>query len=166
MMRPNFRMFEQHCTIEKLRLSVYHWGVWLYFGYFQKKSILKTPQHCQCCLNCIQILYSGRYELVLPVIICFIKINVSLSDILASQKCIKWGWCIIRGWMTVMRWGNNSPKNGSEPILVMNGWTNDNTGEVGGSSETSGEWKRCGRWWGKGWVKRPVKSNSNIWVSK
>ena len=67
----------------------------------KKQSILKILQHHQYCLNCIQILYSGRYELVLPVTICFVKISGVLSDILASQKCIKWGWHIIKGWMTV-----------------------------------------------------------------
>ena len=48
-------------------------------------------------------MYSGRYEVVLPVKIYFVKIGAVLSDILASQKCIKWGWYIIRGWMTVPR---------------------------------------------------------------
>ena len=71
------------------------------FQLFPKTVHLKTPQHCQCCLDCIQILYSGRYELALPVTICFVKIGLVLSDVLASQKCIKWGWCVIRGWMTV-----------------------------------------------------------------
>ena len=46
-------------------------------------------------------MYNGRYELVLPVTIQFVKIGAVLGDILASQKCIKWGWCIIKGWMTV-----------------------------------------------------------------
>ena len=46
-------------------------------------------------------MYSGRYEVVLPVTFCFVKIGAVLGDILASQKCIKWGWRIIRGWMTV-----------------------------------------------------------------
>ena len=68
----------------------------------EKQSILKTSQHHQCCLNCVQSLYSGRYELVLPIEICFVKICVVLSDILTNQKCIKWGWCIIKGWMTVI----------------------------------------------------------------
>ena len=68
----------------------------------EKLSILKIPQHCQCWVDSVQILYSGRYELVLPVTICFIKIGAVLSDIVASQKCIKWGWCIIRGWMAVI----------------------------------------------------------------
>ena len=57
-----------------------------------------------CCVDCVQILYSGRYELVLPVTIFFVKIGAVLIDILASQKCIKWGWCIITyGVMTVAR---------------------------------------------------------------
>ena len=87
---------------EKPRLWVYHWGVWCISAISAKQSILKTPQHHQCCLNSAQILYSGKYELVLPIQICFIKIGIVLSDILTSQKCIKWGWCIIRGWMTVV----------------------------------------------------------------
>ena len=65
-----------------------------YFSHFQKLSILKIPQHCQCCVDCVQFLYSGRYEVVLPVKFYFVKIGAVLSDILGSQKCIKWGWCI------------------------------------------------------------------------
>jgi hypothetical protein len=45
-------------------------------------SILETPQDHQYYLNCIQTLYSGRYELVLPVEICFVIIGVVLSEIL------------------------------------------------------------------------------------
>ena len=40
---------------------------------------------------------------MLPVTIQFVKISAVLGDILASQKCIKWGWYIIKGWMTVLR---------------------------------------------------------------
>ena len=46
-------------------------------------------------------MYSGRHEPALPVTIYFVKVGLVLSDILASQKCIKWGWHIIRGCMTV-----------------------------------------------------------------
>ena len=67
-----------------------------------KQSILKILQRRQYCFDCVQTLYSGRCELVLPVTICFIKFGEVLSDILASQKCIKWGWRIIKGWMTVL----------------------------------------------------------------
>ena len=68
----------------------------------EKQSILKFLQRHQYCFDCVQTLYSGRCELVLPVTICFIKFGEVLSDILASQKCIKWGWRIIKGWMTVL----------------------------------------------------------------
>ena len=68
----------------------------------EKQSILKILQRRQYCFDCVQTFYSGRCELVLPVTICFVKVGVVLSDILASQKCIKRGWRIIKGWMTVI----------------------------------------------------------------
>ena len=99
---PNFRMFGQHSTEKNQDYVCIIEGCDCISGISEIQSILKTPQHFQCFLNCIQILYSGRYELVLPITICFVKIGVVLSDISTSQKCIKWGWCIIRGWMTVL----------------------------------------------------------------
>jgi len=38
----------------------------------------------------------------------FTKIDVVLSEILADQKCIKWWWCIISRWMTVVGCSYNS----------------------------------------------------------
>ena len=98
---PHFRMFGHHFIKKNQDYGCIIEGCDCILAISEKQSILKTPQHHQCCLDCVQILYSGRYELVLPVKICFVKIGVVLSDILTSQKCIKWGWRIIRGWMTV-----------------------------------------------------------------
>ena len=94
-------MFGQHFTKKNQNYGCIIEGCDCISAISKKQSILKIPQHCQCSLNCVQTLYSGRYEVVLPITICFIKIGVVLSDILTSQKCIKWGWCIIKGWMTV-----------------------------------------------------------------
>ena len=94
-------MFEQHFTKKNQDYGCIIEGCDSILAISGKQSILKTPQHHQCCLNCVEILYSGRYELVLPIKIYLVKIGVVLSDILTSQKCIKWGWCIIKGWMTV-----------------------------------------------------------------
>ena len=99
---PNFRMFGQHFTKKNQDYRCIVEGCDCISAISEKQSILKTPQHCQYCLGCVQISYNGRYELVLPVKICFVRIGAVLSDILTSQKCIKWGWCIIRGWMTVV----------------------------------------------------------------
>ena len=98
---PNFRMFGQCFTKKNQDYGCILEGCDCISAISEKQFILKTPQRHQCCLDCVQIWYSGRYELVLPVKIRFVKIGVVLSDILTSQKCIKWGWCIIRGWMTV-----------------------------------------------------------------
>ena len=98
---PNFRMFGQHFTKKNQDYGCIIEGCECISAISEKQSILKTPQHCQCCLDCVQSLYTGRYELLLPVKICFVKIGVVLSDISTSQKCINWGWCIIKGWMTV-----------------------------------------------------------------
>ena len=86
---PIFRMFEQHFTKKNQDYGCIIEECEYISAMSKKQSILKILQHHQYCLNCIQILYSGRYELVLPVTICFVKISGVLSDILASQKCIK-----------------------------------------------------------------------------
>ena len=110
---PNFRMFGQHFTKKNQNYGcIVEWCECI-SAISEKQPILKTPQHRQCCLDWVQILYSGRYELVLPVKFCFVKICVVLSDILSSQKCIKWGWCIIKGWMTVpyaRTWSSHSAR--------------------------------------------------------
>ena len=98
---PNFRMFEQHFIKKNQDYVCIIEGCDCILAISEKQSVLKMPQHRQYCLDCIQNLYSGRYELVLPVTICFVNIGGVLSDILASRKCIKWGWRIIKGWMTV-----------------------------------------------------------------
>ena len=55
----------------------------------EKQSILKTPQYCQWCLCCILLLYSSRYELVIHIKMCFIKICVVLSEISGKVEDIQ-----------------------------------------------------------------------------
>ena len=84
-------MFGQHFTKKNQDHGCIIEGYDCISAISEKQSILKTSQHCQCCLDCVQILYSRRYELVLPVKIYFVKIGVVLSDILTSQKVYQMG---------------------------------------------------------------------------
>ena len=55
----------------------------------EKQSIFKTPQYCEQCLHCIQILGKGKYELAIHIKICFIKIGVVFSEISAKVEDIQ-----------------------------------------------------------------------------
>ena len=69
---------------EKVRL-------WVYIIAISENSPFWKLHSIVSCLDCVRIPYSGRYELALPVTSFFVKIGLVLSDILAIQKCIKWG---------------------------------------------------------------------------
>jgi len=67
-----------------------------------KHPLLNILLWNQNLFNRLGILWQTCWYVYVVRKICLKKNGDDLGKLLSLQKCIKWGWCIIKGWMTVV----------------------------------------------------------------
>ena len=89
------------CCVEIYKIRVYHWGVRAFSAKSTKHPLLNILLWNQNMFNWLVILWKTCWYVYVVSRICLKKNDDDLGNLSSIQKCIKWGWCIIKGWMTV-----------------------------------------------------------------
>ena len=89
------------CCVEIYQIWVYHWGVRAFSAKSAEHLLLNILLWNQNLFNQLEILWKTCWYVYVVSTIFLIENDDDLGKLSSIQKCIKWGWCTIQGWMTV-----------------------------------------------------------------
>ena len=81
---------------------MYHWGVRAFSAKSTEHPLLNILLWNQNLFNRLEILWTLCWYVYVVRTFCFLENYDDLGKPSSIQKCIKWGLCIIQGWMTVV----------------------------------------------------------------